>query len=389
MSEEAANQGGEGTSAETAEVKTAASGVVDSSTTTPETSGADGAAKAGAGADSSTEHGKEAKQQGAEKKPATPLEAVTERYNAIRKASEKVEGKEAPKTTESPPADTGKKDTDKPEAKAPDGKKEDLLGLIDQDEWNRIPGKTRKRIEQFRSAIKERDAALERVTPAAKAYEGIAQYCTANKVTPENFRYVLGLTAALQSDPERAWRSLQPIIAHLRQQVGEELPPEIAARVEKGELSTEAARELVRTQGEAERSRRALAERQAGDERARRESELAAQAERQHGEVMTHLGEWEGRWKSSDPDYSKKMPHVWKRMQPELRALMASGKPATVEAVTEIAAQARKDVEELMREAAPAARQVATVTGGGTSKAMPAPKTHLEAVQAAYARMRA
>lgn len=381
MSEEAATTVEEGTAIAPAAETPAAPSAVDTSTT-PETSGAKGA-------ESSAQQGKAQDQQGAEKKPKSAFEAVKARYDAQRPAAEKPAGAEPPKTTESPPADTGKTQDAKPEAKAPEGKKEDLLGLIDQDEWNRIPGKTRKRIEQFRTAIKERDTALERATPAAKAYEGIAQYCAQNKVTPDNFRYVLGLTAAIQNDPARAWASLQPIIAHLRQQVGEELPPELAARVERGELSQDAARELARTTGEAERTKRALAERQAADEQARRESEAAAQTERQHGEVMKHLGDWEAQWKSSDADYPKKMPHVWKRMQPELRALMASGKPATVEAVSEIAAQARRDVEELLRESAPAARRVTTVTGGATTKAMPAPKDHFGVLKNAYESMRA
>lgn len=388
MSEEAAVQGEDGKVVASASETTAATTAA-SSTETPVSTGADGAAKAGAGAESSTDEGKTEKKQGAETEPKSALEAVTQRYEAQRAAAEKAAGKEPPKTTESPPAETGKKQDEKPEAKAQDGKKEDLLGLIDQDEWNRIPGKTRKRIEQFRTAIKETRAELERSQPAAKAYEGIAQYCTANKVTPDNFRYVLGLVAAIQSDPARAWTSLQPIIAHLRQQVGEELPADLAARVEKGELSTDAARELVRSNGEAERSRRALADRHAADETARRETDAQAKAEEQHGQVMKHLGVWEAQWKSSDADYPKKMPHVWKRMQPELRALMASGKPATPEVVAELAARARADVEDLMRESAPAARQVTTVTGGTSSKARPAPTTHLGAVTAAYEAARA
>lgn len=384
MSEEAAVQGEDGkvvaSAAETPAAPTAAN-----STTTPETSGADSAAKAGAKTESSTEAGKDQQaQQGAEKKSETPFEAVKARYDAQRKASEKVEGKETPKTTESPPADTGTKKYDKPEAKAQDGKKEDLLGLIDQEEWNRIPGKTRKRIEQFRTALKERDTKLSQVEPAAKAYEGIVQYCDKNKVTPDNFRYSLDLMAAVQNDPARAWTSLQPIIAYLKQQVGEELPPELAARVEKGELSTEAARDQVRLKGEADRNARALAERDKADADAKRESDQRAENARTHGEVMKNLGEWENQWKSSDPDYPKKMPHVWKRMQPELRALMVSGKPATVEMIADIASRARKDVEDLMRETTPAARQVATVTGGASSKARQAPTTHFGAVKAAY-----
>lgn len=350
----------------------------------------EGAAKAGAKADSSAEQGKGTTKQGEEKKPATAFEAVKARYDAHRTAEEARQGKAAPQNPESPPEETGKKPEEKaPEKNADAGKKEDLLGLIEQEEWNRIPGKTRKRIEQFRSAVKERDQRIQTLEPAAKAHQGVVEYCKQNKVTPENFSYALGLIAAVNNDPERAWKSLQPIIAHLRQQVGEELPPELAARVEKGELSQDAARELARTQGEAERSRRALADRQSADETARREGEAQRSAEATHAEATKHLATWEAQWKSSDADYSKKWPHVWKRMQPELRAVAAGGKPVTKDVVAEIADRARRDVEELLSVAAPQRREVRTVNGGTSSQARPVPKTSFDAVKAAYDAARA
>lgn|SRR3990167_1477114 len=374
MSEEAATREDVGTASAPAPATDAAA--------TPAASQPDPKADAGAAQDTRAEpstEGKE-KEKGAEP-PKTPYEAVKARYEEQRAQAEKRAGR-VQKPEESPPADKGTKEKEPP--KADGGERAELTGKIPKPEWDALPPREKQRITQYRTALKERETRIAQIEPAAQSYDGIVKYCTENKVSPENYRYTLGLVAAINNDPVRAWNSLQPIITYLRKQIGEELPADLAGRVEKGELSEDAARELARTKAEAERSNARLVERNTADVRARAEGERIANAEREHAEITTKLSGWEQQWKSTDADYPKKWPHVWKRMQPELAALIATGKPVTVKTVTEIANRAKEDVEEVLGLSVPARREIRPVNGSGPSNARPVPKTSFDAVKAAY-----
>lgn len=337
------------------------------------------AAEAGKDAGASTEKG--------EKPPQTSFEVVKERHAALRAEAEKKAGR-AEKSAESPPAETSKKEPDKAAAAPTDEDKESLLGKVDKAEWDAMGPRGRKRITQYRTALKERDALIKTAEPKAKAHDYMVTWCGQNNVSTDEVNYALNLMASIKSDPAKALKSLEPILSHLRKEIGEELPADLAARVSSGEISEAAAKELAREKKDRERTEAKLAgERKAAEQREQDERALS-EANRTHGEITEKLRVWEGQWKSSDPDYSKKWPHVWKRLRPELAALQSSGKPYTVEQVTELARKARAEVEELMSDIAPPVRQVRTVTGGASTKAQPLPRSSLEAVKTAYAGMR-
>jgi hypothetical protein len=256
---------------------------------------------------------------------------------------------------------------------------ENLLGKIDKAEWDGLPDRTRKRITQYRAALKERETRLAAAEPRAKAYSDLMSWVSGNKLSRDDFTLGLELMAAVRNDPQRAWQSLQPIVGYLREQIGEELPADIKARLDSGEISEKAAKELARERMGRTRADAALQEeREAAQQRA-----AAERAVRENQVVTGSIHSWEQSWKSNDPDYAKKWPRVWDRM---LTIIQTERPRLTPKVAVQIAERAKREVEGWLSELKPPVREVRTVTGGASANVVPEPKSALEAARLAIGR---
>ena len=328
--------------------------------------GAGQSAKDGTGAESSTAKG--------EQQPKTALQHVDELVFNKRAQAEKEAGKGevAEKTTEGEPAtDTGKQEPGKrPER--------DLLGRIPDTEWKAIPTITRERIGKYREMLERHTTTLKAWEPKAKAFDDLQGYVQGN-MSQDNFNYAMSLMANVKGNPVQAWKDLQPLISYLQEQVGEALPQDLQAEVEKGTISEAHAKELARTRKDAERATATAAETRAATER----SAAVSRAEAQKNATLSHLQGWENQWKASDTDYSKKWESTWERMV-TLGALRA----ATPQEAIRIAQKAREDIESRFAGFAPAPRQIKPgPTGGSALKTVTRPKNALEAADRALASM--
>lgn len=320
------------------------------------------------------EAGKEGEQGGDKDKPKSALDAVLKVVGDRRQAAEQ-EADGGEKKPAAAGKDGEKKGADGDEG---DGKEDLTVGKIEKDEWDKLPQRTRQRITQFRAKLKDRDTQIQAMTPKVQTYDQLVGYCRNNGLSPDDFTEGLEIMRLVKQDPAAAYERLKPVLALLQEHVGELLPDDLKAELEEGKITEARAKELARARKERERLEHQGKQRNAADEERRRQED----SQRFVQNVERSVREWEGRWKSSDPDYKRKAPMVWERMQ----VLLANEKEITPQRAVEIADQAKSDVEERLKEFTPTKKRIDPVPPGGSGKVTQQPKSALEAARLAVQR---
>lgn len=273
-----------------------------------------------------------------------------------------------PATTPSTPPAADPLDADPTEA--------ELAGLVP---------KTRQRIERL---LTERNTArreIESLKPAVAKWTQMEGYLRRNDLAAEDVNLLLGIGAALRRGDFKAFREgVAPYIALADQALGNALPPDLEAKVETGEMSRDAARELsvarianARLQGQARANTEAAAARAAQEAQARVSQEIG-----------TAVTTWEADARGRDPDYALKAPVVLRISQ---AMLAQEGRPKTAAAAVDMAKRAYDEASRVFAAAKPA--PVATprqpVAARAVTGARPEPKTLMEAARLGLERSRA
>ena len=348
------------------------------STPASEPKGADGQGEAASA--SPADKGKQAE-------PKSTFEALQRVYDESRAKAEKEAGKSANGESPDPeasgePAKAGA-EADKSAAPA-----DDLLGRVPDAEWKSTPRKTRERIEAFRERVKALDGTVQELAPRAKVADQLGGYLQRTGMTVEHANSALALYAAVLHDPAKAKAALAPLVEYVDRQLGEIMPDDIRQRVDAGEISEAAGKELARTRMEAARSGARVQQHAEQTQRVNEEGKRREEVSRRAQEVTQGVSTWEASWQATDPDYSKKAPHVIKRLTRVLEAEAKSGVIRTQQEAVALAKEIRAEVEKDLAELAPRPREQRVVTGGNQPVAAPPPKSSLEAVNRAYEEMR-
>ena len=253
---------------------------------------------------SSTAASSTATPKGDEPAKESSFDALKRVATASREKAEREAGT-AQQAAGSPPAETGSTEKAAPAAEAPPTV-ENLLGKLPKEEWDALAPKTKKRLNQYRTVLRQHTNAIAQLGPQAKVYGELMQWATQAKLTQEDFSFGLDLMAAVRSDPARAAKALKELNAYVNEQIGEILPDDIAARVTAGEISEAAGKELARAKKDAERARATADEQvQANADRTR-----LAEATAQTAAITEAVRGYEAQWKATDPDYPRKWPQV-------------------------------------------------------------------------------
>ena len=209
--------------------------------------------------------------------------------------------------------------------------------------------RTRQRIEKL---LGQRNAArteIEALKPRSAKWDQMEGYLTRHDLAAEDVNLLLGVGAALRRGDFKAFRDgVMPYVELANQALGLSLPPDIQTKVDTGELSAEAAKELATT--------RFTNARLQGQAQARTETDAATRAAegeaRISQEVQGAVTAWEAATKGRDPDYAKKAPAVLRITQ----ALMLQyGRPRTAEAAVAMAKSAYEEAGRMFAAARPAA----------------------------------
>jgi hypothetical protein len=279
---------------------------------------------------------------------------------------------------------------------------EDDLGEVTDEELKGYNHRTRRRVKQLIGKAKAFEQELESLKPAAEQMSKISSFVQENNLSRENlntlfdgavklkkggltdddFRTGVEMMLAVNNDPARAYQLLTPLMLSLASLTGEVLSPELAAQVNAGQITEEAALEIsrsragrvVQTHQQTEAEKRAEAE---------AEEQRKASLQTQGDAVGSAITNWEKSWKTSDPDHSHKYA-LWRDKMDVYIARIETGKEPLPDAATVIAKaeQFKKDVTSTLLKMRPSRQPIRTTpTGVGTSTgAKAAPGSLKEAI---------
>lgn len=186
---------------------------------------------------------------------------------------------------------------------------------------------------RWKEMLTEREA----LKPRAEQYDKIVSFMTTNSLSPNEMADGMRVMALMKHNPTAAYEQLQTYIKKLAPYTGEELSPEMRAKVDDGFVDPETAKELSRLKAEKEflnqRSeeiyQQQVAQQQASSQRA----------------MYDAVTGWEATEKARDPDWSAK----YEMVQDRVRSLMATTKPASPEEAVQLARRALSDVNDRLR----------------------------------------
>lgn len=275
---------------------------------------------------------------------------------------------------------TGEKqpeDADKSKIEAkPEGEGDDLSDDPTAEELATFKGRPAKRIAQLLSQRNEARRKLEALEPDAQNFRQIRTFMDQNKLADEDTANLFRFGAHLRAGRfEEAFEIVAPIMQTILEATGRSIPRDLRGRVETGEMTEEAARQLAR-----ERTARVQAETEA----ARVSAEVETDRKKQHVEAVRQATrEWEARVRATDMDFDLKA----EAMARFATALVAErGLPANPEEAVAFAQRAYDEASNFLRAARPAPKATRPAPPSGTSQSRvasgPAPSSLQEAVLA-------
>ena len=308
--------------------------------------------------------------EGEGSKPASTLEALTNRLAEMRAAEKpaeeanaeaKPEGEKEAKAEDEDPGET-------PEQKAAfKGKPLD----VQVKELRAERRATRAKIADLERQVGE----LSPMKEHAQHYQALSEWATRSGLTQEEFTRGLELTALMKADPFKALEAVTPIYQELQRRAGATLPEDLESAVQTGEITEDRARELARLR----REREFLSQRTDTMTAAERQRAEQAQFQQHVDSIRTALNEAERSHAAKDVDYAKKKAWIHDRMM----ALNASeGVPGTAQEAVERYRKVVKAVTDELASITPrrqATDPLPTPNGGAH---VPAPRNTLEAMRA-------
>lgn len=216
----------------------------------------------------------------------------------------------------------------------------------------------------------------------AVRYQNVQNFLDQNGIAPEEAADLLTIGGLIKTNPAEAWRRMQPVVQQVLIAAGEVLPQDLNERVQKGELSRDAAMEVSRLRAH---------QASTGAQNTFREQQALRQqqTERQQG-IHRTVSEWEADRQLKDPNFGAKQPALMR----EIAFLQQTeGRPDTADGVR---AQLKKAYDAVsasfqpVQPSRPQPRAVAPVRGGNVGgNPQPEPKNTLDIIGSVVANRQA
>lgn len=256
-------------------------------------------------------------------------------------------------------AEADDKDKDVPDEQLPFGKHPRFKQVLDE-----------------RRQYKERAQELE---PKAAEFDKITTFMERSGLSNADVADGLRVMALIQSNPAKAREELQGLVEKLDGVIGNNIPDDLQAAVDRGEVSEDHAREISRLRAEKTRTQQRAETNEHQLERQRHEAAMTRHVEAVRGAVQ----QWEQSLIASDPDY----PAIQQWVLKEIRLRAQSSPPKTPEEAVELAKQAYADTRASLRKLQPERPERkpegVETRSGSSSAAKPEPKSLLDAVRQA------
>jgi hypothetical protein len=200
-------------------------------------------------------------------------------------------------------------------------------------------------------------------------FQKIQGYLVDNGLTGQEAAEGFEVMALLKRDPAAAWAKLKPIVQNLLVATGSVLPDDLKARVQRGEITREAAMEMSQLRA----GKQTLTQQQEFE----RQRQAQAQAYQAQQAVRAEVGSWEMAMRSRDPDFDAKYDVVEGQV---LRLQRTEGMPRTPTEAKSQLERAYQAANQLFASQQPRRPAVKPVTGGRVSGTPRAEPTSMEEV---------
>lgn len=252
------------------------------------------------------------------------------------------------------------------------------------DELKAYVPRTRQRIERL---LSERNAARTEADGAktdAARWQQMDSYLTQHDLAAEDVNLLLGIGAALRRGDFKAFRDgVMPYVELANQALGLSVTPDLQAKIDSGEMTEAAAKELSQARLTTSRLQSTVE----ANQQQQRQHQQAQAAESHRAGIESAVEQWEAGVKVSDPDYSAKAPFV---REVSLALIGQYGPPKSAADAVEYAKRAHARAGELLAQTRPrpvptrpAPNSASSVTGGRA-----VPSSMLEAVELGLERSR-
>lgn len=231
----------------------------------------------------------------------------------------------------------------------------------EDDDYSDVPFAKHPRFRKVLSERRDFKARAEAHEQDAVRYRNVQGFMDQNNLGAEEAADLLVIGGLIKTNPAEAWKRMKPTVQKLLVAAGEVLDPELAAKVQRGELNQNAALEISRSRALVNSTQAS----QSFQERRRQQEaqQTAAQS------LQQTAADWEAERTQKDPNFAAKLPLI----EREVAYLQRSeGVPNTQQGVTEQLAKAYKTVNGAFRAPQPAAP---------TPVARPAPKPAITPVR--------
>lgn len=317
--------------------------------------------------------------------PKTMADAIAEALASDegadnQKGEDEGEKPEAEAKKEGDPAAVKTPDTDTSKEPAEEKADPDDADPTDEELKGYQP-KVQKRIRKVLSQRNEARREAEVLRPDAEHYRNIRQFMAESNLQDGEVAELFEVGRLLKGNDiagfEKALDIVLPIAQQLLEATGRALPQELRAKVDTGELTEEAARDLIR-----QRTRAETAERRAATVEQRVQTQTQQVQTQQHRTaVQTAVQQWEQQVRQTDPDFGLKAD----AMRDAALAMVAEkGAPKNPQEAVEMAKAAYDRVNAWFRNARPAAKpsRPAPAAGqnGNRSSLAPTPNSLQDAI---------
>lgn len=187
----------------------------------------------------------------------------------------------------------------------------------DDEDFSDVPFHKHPRFQQLlrKSKAHEQDATR---------YRNVQNFMDQNGLAAEEAADLLVIGGLMKTNPVEAWKRMKPTIQKLLDAAGEVLSPELRQRVQKGEMSQDAALEVSRANA-AQRSMSATRSFEQRRQEQRTRQDAVA-------EVQQAAVDWEATRRAKDPNFEAKMPLLMKEVAYLQRVEGVPDTPAGVQA---------------------------------------------------------